>query len=180
MIYNLIRKNINSIASEKIYTMGISITLNNTLVETRLKAMGLTLPTTSEPGGNYVSVNVRANIAYVAIQFPILNGEFFYQGKLGEELNTNDGSAAMQICAVNVLSQIKSKIGFENILGLNHIDVYYTSANAWDDAPIVADAASNLFLNILGEEGKHSRALIGAAHLPRNFCVGLSTSFTLC
>ena len=45
----------------------------------------LELPNTSTPGGSYVSVNIRGNIAYVAIQFPIVNNDYFYQGRLGKE-----------------------------------------------------------------------------------------------
>ena len=55
-------------------------------VKERLQRLGLQLPTVSSPGGNYVSVNVRGKIAYVAIQFPILNGEYLFQGRLGKEV----------------------------------------------------------------------------------------------
>lgn len=145
----------------------------------QLEALGLTLPEVSAPGGNYISVNVRGNIAYVAIQFPILNGEFLYQGRLGEGLTTNDGYKAMQLCAVNVLAQIDKKVGIEKLVGLNHIDVYYQCAHDWDNGPLVVDGASDLFVNVLGDKGQHTRAIFGVERLPRNFCVGLTCSFTL-
>jgi hypothetical protein len=49
-------------------------------IEQRLQLMGLELPQVSSPGGNYLSVNIRGKIAYVAIQFPILNDKYLYQG----------------------------------------------------------------------------------------------------
>ncbi len=153
--------------------------INNEIIIDRLKTLGLELPEMSTPGGNYLSINKRADIAYVAIQFPILNHQFLFQGKLGLEIDTQAGYHAMQLCALNVLAQIKSKLGFENVLGLNHLDIYYQSADHWDDSPIVANGASDLFVNVMGEQGHHSRALIGAHHLPRNFCVGLSCTLTL-
>lgn len=153
--------------------------LNNTLVLERLLALGLELPEATSPGGSYQSVNIRGKIAYVAIQFPILNKAFLFKGKLGIQYNTQEGYNAMQLCALNVISQIYSKIGFENVLGMNHLDIYYQSSEYWDDSPLVADGASELFLNLMGEQGNHLRALIGAYHLPRNFCVGLSSSLTL-
>lgn len=95
--------------------------------EGNLKELGYELPHVSTPGGNYVSVNIRGNIAYIAIQFPILNGVYEYQGRLGNEITTEEGCRAMEICALNVLAQINRKIGFEKVLGLNHIDAYFQS-----------------------------------------------------
>ncbi len=144
-----------------------------------LNKLRLTLPKVSTPGGNYVSVNVRENIAYIAIQFPILNEEYLYQGRLGNELSTEDGINAMEICALNVLAQVNKKVGFENIIGLNHIDAYFQAAGKWDDSPIVVNGASDLFVKVLEKKGEHSRAIFGVANLPRNFSVGLTASFTI-
>ncbi len=144
-----------------------------------LKRLGYELPQISTPGGNYVSVNIRSSIAYVAIQFPILNEEFLYQGRLGAELTTADGHKAMELCTLNVLAQINAKVGFDNMVGLNHIDIYFQSAEDWDDSPKVANGASDLFANVLEEKGRHSRAIFGVQYLPRNFSVGLTSSFTI-
>lgn len=144
-----------------------------------LKELGLKLPDVSTPGGSYVSVNVRENIAYIAIQFPILNEEFKFQGRLGNEISTEEGCEAMELCALNVLAQVNKKIGFDNIVGLNHIDAYFQSGTAWDDSPIVVNGASDLFVKVLGEKGKHSRAIFGVEKLPRNFSVGITASFTI-
>ena len=85
----------------------------------------------------------------------------------------------MEICALNVLAQVDKKIGFEKIMGLNHIDVYFQSAEDWDDSPKVANGASDLFMKVLEEKGEHTRAIFGVHKLPRNFCVGLTATFTL-
>ncbi|OUR91890.1 hypothetical protein A9Q87_08795 [Flavobacteriales bacterium 34_180_T64] len=148
-------------------------------INTRLKEIGLELPEISKPGGNYVSVNVRGNIAYVAIQFPIENDAYFFQGRLGKEISTKDGYEAMKLCALNVIAQIESKIGFDNIVGLNHLDAYFQSDKNWDESPVIVNGASDLFVSILGDKGTHSRAIFGVESLPRNFSVGLTTSFTI-
>lgn len=144
-----------------------------------LNKLNLKLPEISTPGGSYVSVNIRANIAYIAIQFPILNGKYFYQGEIGKDLTTEEAYKAMELCALNVLAQVNAKIGFNNILGLNHIDAYYRAAEGWDDSPQVVNGASDLFVNVLEDKGMHSRAIFGVHKLPRNFSVGLTASFTL-
>ncbi|MEM8966285.1 MAG: RidA family protein [Bacteroidota bacterium] len=145
----------------------------------KLSEIGLKLPEISNPGGNYVSVNIRNNIAYVAIQFPILDGKYLYTGRLGSELTTEDGYQAMKLCAMNVLAQIHGKVGFDHLIGLNHIDAYFQASDDWDDSPKVVDGASDLFTNILGDKGQHSRAIFGVEKLPRNFSVGLTTTFTI-
>ena len=144
-----------------------------------LNKLNLELPKTSTPGGTYVSVNIRENIAYLAIQFPILNEEYRYQGRLGNEISTAQGYKAMELCALNVLAQVETKIGFDKIIGLNHIDAYFQSAESWDDGPIVVNGASDLFTKVLEEKGRHSRAIFGVEKLPRNFCVGLTATFTI-
>ncbi|CAM3330302.1 RidA family protein [Zobellia roscoffensis] len=144
-----------------------------------LKKLNLKLPEVSTPGGSYVSVNIRENIAYIAIQFPIHNEEYLYQGRLGNEITTEQGYKAMELCALNVLAQVDHKIGFDKIVGLNHMDAYFQAGEHWDDSPIVVNGASDLFVNVLEEKGKHSRAIFGVERLPRNFSVGLTATFTI-
>ncbi|MEL6535131.1 MAG: RidA family protein [Bacteroidota bacterium] len=153
----------------------------NTLtpVHDKLKELGLHLPSITTPGGSYQSVNVRGNIAYVAIQFPILNEEFRFQGRLGAEFGVDEGYQAMALCALNVLAQLHGKVGFDRLEGMNHMDAYYQAAPGWDEGPKVVNGASELFVNVLGERGRHARAIFGVESLPRNFSVGITTSFTL-
>ena len=66
-----------------------------------LKKLGFELPEPSTPGGSYVSVNIRKDIAYIAIQFPILNEAYKYQGRLGDDISTKDGFKAMDYVAPN-------------------------------------------------------------------------------
>ncbi len=144
-----------------------------------LSRLGLFLPEPSIPGGSYVSVNIVGPIAYVAIQFPILNEKYLYQGRLGRDLSTEEGYKAAQLCGLNVLAQIHKHAGFDRIKSLNHVDAYFQSAEGWDDSPLVINGASDLFLHVLEEAGRHTRAILGVERLPRNFCVGLTASFTL-
>lgn len=153
--------------------------MNKTNPIENLKSLGFQLPEITTPGGSYVSVNIRENIAYIAIQFPILNKEYLFQGRLGNEISTEQGYKAMELCALNVLAQVENKIGFDNIVGLNHIDAYFQSEKDWDDSPIVVNGASDLFVKVLEEKGKHSRAIFGVEKLPRNFSVGLTATFTI-
>jgi enamine deaminase RidA (YjgF/YER057c/UK114 family) len=145
----------------------------------RIQAAGISLEDRPLPGGNYVSVNIRGKVAYVAIQFPIQNGQMMYRGVLGKDLSTQDGYEAARLSAINVLKQVHAYMALDNIEGLNHIDVYYNCELPWDDGPAVANGASDLFTELLGEAGQHTRAIFGVHSLPRGFCVGITASFTL-
>ena len=148
-------------------------------VSDRLTALGLSLPEASVPGGSYVSVNVRGVVAYVAIQFPIWNGRYRYQGRLGEEVATEAGYQATQLCALNVLAQLEKNVGLHRLIGINHFDGYFQAQADWDEAPQVMDGASDLFVEVLDDRGQHTRAIFGVDRLPRNFCVGLTASGTI-
>lgn len=144
-----------------------------------LLKLSLFLPEASIPGGSYVSINIVRDIAYVAIQFPIWNEAYLYQGRLGQEITTTEGYKAAQLCGLNILAQIHKKVGFENILSLNHFGAYFQSVAGWDESPKVINGASDLFINVLEEKGRHTRAIFGVERLPRNFSVGITASFTL-
>ena len=132
-----------------------------------------------KPGGSYIAVNTRGNIAYVAIQFPIKDGQLQHAGRLGDQISTEQGYEAAGICARNIIGQIQKFVGFENIEGLNHLDIYFQNAENWNDGPKVANGASDLFNEILGEAGKHTRTIIGVHSLSRNSCIAITSSFTL-
>ena len=148
-------------------------------IQKKLDELGLTLPEPSKPGGNYVAVNIRGNLAYIAIQLPKDGDKWRFKGKMGAELTTEEGYQAMQLCALNVLAHIQKSIGFENVVGMNHLDAYFQAVDGWDESPKIVDGASDLFVNVLGDKGKHTRAIFGVDKLPRNFSAGITCSLTI-
>ncbi|RCH56270.1 RidA family protein [Mucilaginibacter hurinus] len=145
----------------------------------KLAELNIDLTDRPQPGGNYVSLNIRGNIGYVAIQFPINGGNRLYTGRFGSTLSTAEGYQAGKLCAVNVLRQIHHYVGLDNIEGINHADIYYQAAGDWDEGPKVADGVSDIFTEILGDAGVHSRGIYGVERLSRNFSIGVTASFTL-
>ena len=151
---------------------------NDTIIQ-NLKQLGISFGEIPKPGGSYVAVNIRGNIAYVAIQFPIKDNKFYYMGRLGSDLTTEEGYEAAKMAATNVLLQINKFVGYDRLVGMNHADIYYQVYKDWDEGPRVADGASDLFLKVLGDKGQHTRAIVGVERLPRGFSVALVTSFTI-
>jgi enamine deaminase RidA (YjgF/YER057c/UK114 family) len=154
------------------------MSLQDTVTE-NLQGLGLTLPAPPLPGGNYVPVNVVKDMVYVAIQLPKGDNGTIYTGRLGSDLDTAMGYKAAELCALNVLAQLNKFVGFEKLMAMNHFDAYYQATDGWDDSPLVINGASDLFLAVLGDAGKHTRAILGVHSLPRNFAVGITATFTL-
>lgn len=149
-------------------------------VARQLTDQGIELPAPPAPGGVYDSVRVLGGVAYVAIQFPFVEGKSAFQGRLGQELTTEQGREAARLCALNVLAQLEAAVGLDQVLGLNRIEAQLATVAGWDEFPKVLDGASELFLAALGPEvGRHARALYGVERLPMNQPVALTATFTL-
>jgi enamine deaminase RidA (YjgF/YER057c/UK114 family) len=144
-----------------------------------LAQKGLSLPEPPAPGGAYEPVRILKGVAYVAIQFPLTAGQVPYRGRLGRELTTQEGYLAARLCALNVLAQVHRYVGFPRLLGLNHVEACLQTVAGWNHFPRVLDGASHLFLEALGDAGRHSRSLMGVERLPLDAPVALVTSFTL-
>lgn len=140
---------------------------------------GIDLNDLPKPGGAYVAVNMRQTNGSVAIQLPISNGNFLYQGILGKDLTSEQGFQAARLCAINVVKQIATYVEAARFEGLNHVQIFYRCSDDWDDAPHVADGASLLFNEIFKEKGTHTRSIYAVSKLPRNFSVGLYVTFTV-
>lgn len=145
----------------------------------RLAERGLILPTPPPPGGAYLPVRVLCNVAYVAAQFPFQQGRLAFQGRLGQDLTTQDGQQAAALCALNVLAHIHAAVGLENVEGLGHFEAALVTAEGWDDFPRVVDGASNIFNVALGDAGVHARSLVGVHRLPLGAPVELTAVFHL-
>ncbi len=89
------------------------------------------------------------------------------------------GHQATQLCALNVLAQIDKHVGVDRLVGINHFDGYFQAKGGWDESPKVMNGASDLFVQVLEDQGQHSRAIVGVEHLPRNFCVGITATCTI-
>ena len=152
--------------------------MQTTAIVSNFEKLGIDLNSIPKPGGSYVAVNVRGNVAYVAIQLPIKGNEFYFTGRIGENVTTDQAYQAARMAATNVLAQVHKFVGLDKVVGLNHVDIHYQAADNWDDGPTVANGASDLFLEVLGQRGEHTRTIAGVHKLPKNHCVALTASFT--
>ncbi len=135
--------------------------------EERLTQLGIELPPAAAPVASYVPVVVSRGFAYVAGQVPLEEGKPLATGRLGDEISVEDGAGLARRCALQALAALRAELGsLERIARVVKVTVFVASADAFTDQPKVANGASDLFVEVFGDAGKHARAAVGAPALP--------------
>lgn len=137
-------------------------------VEQRLKELGVELPEAPKPVAAYLpSVVFNGNLVYVSGQDCRLNGELLHKGKLGREVTVEQGKACSRQAIINCLAALKYSIGdLDKVKRIVKLLGMVASAEGFDNHPAVIDGASQLLIDIFGENGKHARAAVGLYELP--------------
>ncbi|MFM9875531.1 MAG: RidA family protein [Nitrosarchaeum sp.] len=138
------------------------------MIEEKIKQIGIKLPTPPNPAGSYIPVVKTGNLVYVSGQIPMEDGKVSYTGKVTDE-NIEMAQKAAKICAINILAQLKKELGdLEKISKIVRLSGFVNSVPEFTQHPKVINAASDLFYEIFGENGKHSRIAVGVSSLPLN------------
>ena len=136
------------------------------MIDEKLDSLGISLPSPPAPAGSYVPVIVSGNRVFVSGQIPLVDGKVIYQGKVKDE-NIEDAKKSAKICAINILAQLKRELGtLDKISKIIRISGFVNSSPEFTKHPLVINAASDLFFEIFGEKGKHTRIAVGVASLP--------------
>jgi len=132
------------------------------LVEPELK-----LPEPPPPRGNYMAAVQHDSLLFISGQFPLINGQLAYRGKLGRDLDVADGYQAARLCAMNALAHVQKILtSLDSIIGIARLEGYMQTVVGFQEHAKVLDGASDLFNQILGERGAHTRAVFGVGSLP--------------
>jgi enamine deaminase RidA (YjgF/YER057c/UK114 family) len=142
------------------------------LVESKLISLGIELPEPAKPVATYVPAKRTGNLIFTAGQLPMVNGELTSTGLLGKDVEIEDANKAARICTLNALAAIKGIIGdLDQIKQIIRVVGYVASVPTFTQQPAVVNGASELLLEIFGENGKHARSAVGMAVLPLNASV---------
>ena len=147
--------------------------------EARLEAIGLSLPPAPEAVANYVGLVRVGELAFVSGHGPIENGELVYRGKLGRDMETETGQEAARLVMLNMLATLKAELGeLDRVERVVKLLVMVNSAPDYAEQPLVANGASDLLVEIFGEErGKHGRSAVGMGALPYGISVEIEGIF---
>jgi enamine deaminase RidA (YjgF/YER057c/UK114 family) len=131
----------------------------------RLAELGLVLPEAPAPAAAYRPV-VRVGERFLtAGQLPVVDGELLARGRLGDEISTVQGAELARVAGLNVLAVLASVTDLDAIR-LVRVQVFVASAPGFYEQHLVANGASELFAQVLGESGLHARSAVGVAALP--------------
>ncbi|HWA68880.1 MAG TPA: RidA family protein [Rhizomicrobium sp.] len=151
------------------------------VIESRLKELGITLPTPPAPVASYVPFTISGNIVFISGQVPIADGAVKYVVKLGAEAGLETGQAAAQLCAINVLAQLKAACGgdLDRVTRCLKLGVFVNATPDFTQHPEVGNGASDLIAAVFGDAGKHARAAVGVVSLPRGVAVEVDAIFEI-
>ncbi len=140
----------------------------------KLEAMGLKLPTVATPVGAYVPAVRVGDQVVTSGQLPMRDGQLLSSGKIPSEVSVEQGQEAARVAVLNALAAAASVGGgLESITQIVRLNVFVNSAAGFTDQPKIANGASDLLVEILGDIGRHTRAAVGVAELPLNASVEL-------
>ncbi len=150
-------------------------------VETRLSALGITLPEAAAAVANYVPVVRTGNLAFVSGQLPMVDGKVVWTGHLGESLDIEEGQQAARLCAINVLAQLSNALDgdLNRVTRVVRLGGFVASAEDFTAQPQVINGASDLMVDLFGDAGRHARAAVGVNVLPLGASVELEGLFEI-
>lgn len=141
-------------------------------METKLKEMNLELPAVPAPAGNYVPWVRVGNLVYLAGTLPVMHGEITHKGKVGEVQTVEAGYQAAKMCALNSIAVLKHAIGdLGKVKRWVLVNGFVNGVAGFADSPAVLNGASDLLGQLFGEAGKHARAAVAVAGLPKDATV---------
>ena len=142
-------------------------------VEAKLEELGLALPAAPSPGGNYVSAKTVGSTVYLAGVIST-GAAGVITGTVGLDRTIEEGYVAARACALMHLAVLKRHLGsLDAVKGIVGVNGYVNAVAGFADSPKVINGASDLFVEVFGDAGRHVRAAIGVSALPRNALVEL-------
>ena len=141
-------------------------------IEERLNELGIVIPAAPKPVAAYVPAKRAGSLIFTAGQLPMVKGELISKGLLGQDVEIDEANKAARISTINALAAIKGLIGdLDQILQIVRVVGYVASVPTFIQQPAVVNGASELLLEIFGDNGKHARSAVGMAVLPLNASV---------
>lgn len=146
--------------------------------EERLEALGLALPQVATPAANYIVSRQVGDLIYVAGQVPFVDGKLPVTGKLGAAVDLEEGRRQARVATLNALAVGAQAAGSLSRLVVAHLMVFVASTPDFIEQHLVANGASDLLADVLGEAGKHPRTAIAVPCLPLDAPVEVQVTFT--
>ena len=133
-----------------------------------LNQMGLEIPESPRAVAIYLPARRTGNLIFTAGQLPMRDGSLVREGKVGQEVTLEEAKELARLCALNCLAAVETLLPMEKITRIVRVVGYVNGVSGFISQPAVMNGASELFVALWGESGKHARSAIGVADLPLN------------
>ena len=141
-------------------------------IEDRLAKLGITLPPLPQPMANYVPFTLAGNLLYVSGQGPKIKEGEWVRGQVGKDLTVEQGYEAARLVGIQLLAVINGALGsLSRVKRILKVNGFVNSGPGFDDQPAVINGCSDLFVELLGDAGRHARTSIGVSNLPQGIAV---------
>ena len=151
------------------------------LIEDKLKKLNIILPEPKAPVGAYVATKVVGKLLFISGQVSIDKNTKLITGKIGKDLNLEEGYEAAKRCGLSIVAQVKNACGGD----LNRIKTcvkltgYVNSTDDFKDQPKIINGASDIIAKIFDEKGEHTRAAVSVNSLPLGVAVEVDAIFEI-
>ena len=147
----------------------------------RLKENNIVLPEPPAPVGSYVASKIVGKLLYISGQISMNSKGELIKGKLGKDLNTEDGYKAAERCALSILAQAKKILSgnLDQIKSCIKIVGFVNSTDDFIEQPKVINGASDMLVKILEDKGMHTRAAVSVNSLPLGVAVEIDAIFEI-
>lgn len=145
--------------------------------EEKLSSLNISLPAPPSPGGSYLPFSRSGSLVILAGVISVSDEAGEWIGQVGDERSIEDGIEAARVCALNALAALRSVTGsLDDVKQILYMGGYVNAIAGYGQSPSVINGASDLFVEILGDAGKHARAAVSVAGLPRNATVEIQVT----
>ena len=148
-------------------------------VRAKLAELGLEIPVAARPIAAYVPAVRTGNLVFTAGQLPLVDGKISLTGKVGGAVSVEEAKALAQICALNCLGAVETVANVDDIVKIVRVVGYVNGVPGFINQPTVVNGASELFLHIWADAGKHARSAVGIAELPMDSAVEIELTVEL-
>ena len=143
------------------------------LFDENIKNLGLNIPDLPKALANYVPYKIIGKTIYISGQAPVRNGELIYKGKVGSDISIEEGIEAAKLCVINIIAALKTGLegDWDKLDSFVKLTGFVNCQDNFTDQPKIINGASDMLVEIFGDQGRHARVAVGSNALPLGIAV---------
>ena len=151
------------------------------LFDENIKNLGLNIPELPKALANYVPFKIVGKTMYISGQAPVRNGEMIYKGKVGSDITIEEGIEAAKLCVINIIAAVKTGLegDWNKLDSFVKLTGYVNCQDSFTDQPKIINGASDMLVEIFGDQGRHARVAVGSNALPLGISVEIDAIIQL-